>query len=108
MPQRRESEVQAAVLGVFRAFGILCWKQNREKGGWRRASHVGFAGLPDIAGVLPGGRAFFCEVKRRGGILSSMQIGAVDMLRKAGAYVCVVHSVGEAEVCAREALRRLR
>ena len=94
-PPRRESEIQAAVLACLRAHGILCWKQNREKGNWRRASHVGFRGMPDIVGVLPGGQAVFVEVKRPGEGLSPYQDGAHRMLVAQGAKVATVRSVDD-------------
>lgn len=91
---RKESEIQSAVLGALRAYGVLCWPQNREKGGGpRRASHVGFKGLPDIGGVLPGGRALFVEVKRPDAELSRFQFAAHRLLEQQGAYVFVARCV---------------
>lgn len=104
--KRKESSIQAACLAVFRAYGIVCWPQNREKGGRNRAVHVGFNGLPDIGGVLPGGRAFFAEVKRPGQNLTPHQLGAAEMLRQQGALVCVVRSVEWAHRVAKEATGR--
>ena len=92
-PPRRESAIQTAVLACLRAHGILCWPQNREKANWRRASHVGFRGLPDIGGILRGGQAIQVEVKRPGEDLSRYQVGAHAMLRKQGAAVFTVSSV---------------
>ncbi len=97
--QRPESQIQVAVMAYLRARGILCWPQNREKSGRgaRGAGHVGFRGLPDIGGVLPGGRAIHVEIKRPGGKPSPHQVGAIAMLRKQGALVFVASSVEEAE-----------
>ena len=86
-PQRRESAIQAAVLGCLRAHGVLCWPLNRERAGYRRASHIGFRGLPDIGGVLTGGRAVFVEVKRGSEQPSAYQRAAHEMLRAQGALV---------------------
>ena len=104
--ERRESHLQAAVLATFRAYGILCWPMNREKGGRNRAAHVGFKGLPDIGGVLPGGRAFFCEVKRPGKRPTPHQVGAMYELHKQGAFVCTVSSVEQAQGQAEMATER--
>jgi len=105
--QRPESQLQAACLGVFRAYGILAWPMNREKGGRNRAVHVGFKGLLDLGGVIPGsGRAIFVEVKRPGVVPSPHQVAALRMLAQAGAFVCLVHDVKEAQDAAKEAMRR--
>jgi len=92
-PRRREAEIQAAVIGCLRAYGILCWPQNREKGNWKRASHMGFKGLPDIGGVLRNGRALQVEVKRPGEKPDKWQLAAHAMLRAQNALVLVVCSV---------------
>jgi hypothetical protein len=94
-PKRKESAIQAAVLGCLRAHGVLCWPTNREKGNWRRASHVGFKGLPDISGVLKGGRAIFVEVKRPGEVPNVWQKGAHALLQSQGALVFTVTCVEE-------------
>lgn len=90
---RKESVIQAAVLGCLRAHGVLCWVQNREKGNWRRASHFGFRGIPDIGGVLKGGRAVFVEVKRPGKVPNLWQKGAHALLASQGALVFTVTCV---------------
>lgn len=72
----------------------------------RRASHITFTGHPDVAGVLPGGRAFFSEMKLPGQVPTLEQTAALRTLAKQGAFVCLVHSVTEAEDAAREATRR--
>jgi hypothetical protein len=105
--QRKESALQAAVLAVLRGHGLIMWKLNREKAGPRYAPHVGFRGLPDLGGVIPGsGRACFVEVKRKGQVPSPHQVAALRMLAKAGAFVCLVHDVEEAQDAAKEAMRR--
>lgn len=105
--QQPEAQLQAACLKVFVAYGILAYPMNREKGGGRKgAKHVGFTGLPDVSGVLPGGRAFFSEIKRRGQYPTLPQIVAISQLERQGAFVCVVHSVEEAHQAAKEATGR--
>lgn len=52
-------------------------------------------GHPDIAGVLPGGRALFVEVKAWGGRLTPQQITfQADMITQ-GALVLTIRSVEE-------------
>jgi hypothetical protein len=94
---RKESAIQPAILGCLRAYGILCWPQNREKGNWRRASHVGFKGLPDIGGVMRGGRAIQVEVKKPGEPLGPYQRAAHEMLTKQGALVFTVTCVDDVQ-----------
>jgi hypothetical protein len=104
--RRPEAQLQAAVLAVLRGHGLIMWKLNREKAGPRYAPHVGFKGLPDLGGVIPGsGRAIFVEVKRPGVVPSPHQVAALRMLAQAGAFVCLVHDVIEAQDAAREATR---
>ncbi len=87
-PKRKESAIQAAVMACLRAHGILCWPMNRERASWgRRASHIGFKGIPDIGGVLKGGRAVFVEVKRPGVVPGIWQNSAHVLLRSQGALV---------------------
>ncbi len=90
---RKESAIQAAVMGCLRAYGILCWPQNREKGGRNRAAHYGFKGIPDIGGVMPGGRAIHVEVKCGREKPSPYQVAAQEMLRKQGAVVFTVWNI---------------
>lgn len=94
--ERPERAIQRAVLDVLRAHGILAWGVNRERAGRARASHVGFPGHPDIAGVLPGGQALFLEVKRPGQQLTQTQRLALARLGEQGAAAAMVRSVDEA------------
>ena len=108
LAHRRESELQAAVLAVFRGYGVAMWKTNREKAGRRYAPHVGFRGLPDLSGVLPGGRAIFVEIKLPGKKPTPNQRGALAMLHDLGAFVCTVSSVEQAQGQAEMATERAR
>ena len=101
---RKESAIQTAVMGCLRAYGVLCWPQNREKGGRNRASHYGFKGIPDIGGVLRGGRSIMVEVKRPGETLAPYQVGAHALLRSHGVLVFNVTRVEDvARALAKEA-----
>jgi hypothetical protein len=102
---RSERELQRSCLDVYHAYHILAWGVNRERAGFKRASHIGFKGHPDIAGVLPNGRAFFCEVKLPGQRPTIEQTCAMRLLAKQGAFVCLVHAVDEAQDAAQEATR---
>jgi VRR-NUC domain len=105
--QRRERVIQHQILRLLRAHGILAWGQNRERAGRTRASHVGFPGLPDIAGVFSGGRALFIEVKRPGAPLTRQQGAALGRLAEQGAATFVAHSPAEVEAWLRAHWTRL-
>lgn len=59
---------------------------------WVRSLPVGH---PDIAGILPGGRALFVEIKRPGAQLSPAQVGMLKVLSTMGALALTVHSLDE-------------
>lgn len=72
-------------------------------------------GIPDIIGTLPGpsmgpdgnpmsrGRAFYCELKVRGGHIRPEQAEFIEEMREAGAVAFVAHSVRELLVGLEEA-----
>jgi|SRR5262245_13620512 len=95
-PARPERAIQAAILALFRAHGLLAWGFQRERAGRRRASHIGFPGCPDVLGYLPGGRGLAVEIKRPGAPLRPAQAQALDVLGRHGVATGVLHSVDEA------------
>ncbi len=54
------------------------------------------AGMPDLMCVLPGGRMFFVELKRRGGRLSAVQRERQDQLQACGFHVHVIDHIDDA------------
>jgi len=92
-----ETQIVRAILDYLAANRILAWRNNvgaaRNPAG--RLVRFGVKGMPDIAGVLPGGRALFLEVKRRHGRMSPDQDRMVSRLIGTGARVGVVHNVEE-------------
>jgi len=96
-PQRRERVIQAEILRLLHAHGVVAFGMNRERAGYRRASHIGVKGLPDIMGWVPvwaiartqatnvaGACPLFIEVKRPGGKLRPAQETFLAMARKDG------------------------
>lgn len=60
-----ESEIQREILTALHKLGMLAWRIN--SGRVRTSTgmvQLAPGGHPDIAGVLPGGRALYIEVKR--------------------------------------------
>ena len=92
-----ETQIVRAILDYLAANRILAWRSNvgaaRNPAG--RLVRFGVKGMPDIAGVLPGGHALFLEVKRRHGRMSPEQDRMQTRLMEAGALVSVVHGIAE-------------
>lgn len=96
----REAEVLKACLEFLRWKGIFCWRVNNipvanPNGGYRKFR--GLRGVADIQGVLSGGRAFHCEVKRPGGKLSPDQKVFLHRVDSLGGVALCVSSVNELE-----------
>lgn len=89
MPTPSEHTIVNRILAYLRQRGVWCEKMH---GGPMQA-----AGIPDILGVIPGGRALALEVKRPGGEPTVLQARTLARLRETGALVAVVTSVAEVE-----------
>jgi hypothetical protein len=114
---RKESDVQRAILDYLKLRGIFAYRMKNE-GTFDPTCHVwrkgtGTPGLPDIGGVLPGGRALFIEVKRPGqrrkdgkfksGVITDYQKMFIAKAKMAGAVAFVADSVEAVEGGIREA-----
>lgn len=107
--KKPEQQLQRDILKFLRANNIFCWKVETTGMPIRnRAGQVTglrpslIAGHPDLAGVLPDGRALFVEVKTKTGTVSALQKKWLDRLTEQGALAVVARSVEEV----REALDR--
>lgn len=90
----KESDIQRAILDFLQAKKILAWRCNMGAVLVSRDSKIRFSknpnkGIPDIGGVLQGGRYFAIEVKRPGGRLSPEQKGWIERLSAQG-VICIV------------------
>lgn len=89
--RRPEGDLVRVILQWLAAYRILAWRTNTgaarlpRPGGGSRFVRFGPRGHPDIAGVLPGGRALYIEVKRPGQRLRTEQIDFLARLERAGA-----------------------
>lgn len=94
-----ETQIIRAILDYLAANRIMAWRVNtgaaRNPAG--RLVRFGTVGMPDIAGVLPGGRALFLEVKARHGRLSPHQQRMISWLLSTGALVAVVRSIADVQ-----------
>ena len=100
MQQPLERQIQTQILDYLKLRGVFCWKQNTS-GIYRKdrsayiPSHT--RGMPDICGILRGGRAFYVEVKRRTGRLSEPQKEFLGRASTLGALAIVAYCVEDVE-----------
>jgi len=96
-----EAQVQATIIEYLELGRIVHTvsdgSRHWDAKGRVRASRVLMPGWPDISGVLPGGRAFFVEVKSLRGRLSHAQLACHARLREAGAVVVVARSLEDVQ-----------
>jgi len=87
----KEAPLKRAILRLLKKRGYLAW--SNPQNAYTRS------GIPDIQGVLPGGRALFIECKAPGRYknpetgCTELQASTIERLRKQGALVLVVDSV---------------
>jgi len=55
-----------------------------------KLSSMSFTGLPDRLVLMPGGRAYFAEIKTTGKGLLARQLAVAGLLRKLGFHAAVV------------------
>jgi len=94
-PTISELDIQKQILTWLKLNGIFAFRVNTMgvplPNGKFRPSPM--KGIPDIIGVLPGGRALFIEVKRPGGKTSKEQDEFLAVADIAGAEVLVAESL---------------
>jgi len=93
-----ERDVVKACLRLLALKGIYSWRQNtagifNPKSG-KHFFH-GLAGVPDILGVLPGGRFLGVEAKSTDGRQSPAQRNFQQACEKAGGAYILAHSASE-------------
>ncbi len=104
----KESDVQKQILDYLILRKLMVWRNNntpvfdaRIKGGFRRQSKYTPKGVPDIVGILPGGKALFIEVKSPTGKVSPEQQYFIDTALLLGAVAGVARSVDDAKLLLR-------
>jgi len=107
-PRRKESEIQRAILDYLKLRGIMAckvgsvnvtFKSGRPEGMKGRDWDAGGSnGVPDILGILPGGRALCIEVKGAGARITPAQARYIEAAAKRGALAFVAHSVEEVKI----------
>lgn len=81
VPMPKERDITASIRDYLRMRKIFHWKH------WSGLGST--PGIPDIIGVLPGGKALFIEVKTARGKLSEHQENFLRNAQELGA-VCIV------------------
>lgn len=100
--RKLEKPIETQCLSYLHALGVFVWKVDRQgtydpRIGRFRANKNPFKikGVPDIQGILPGGRALHIEVKSETGKLSEHQKDFAAMAQKCGALILCVRSLDE-------------
>lgn len=106
-PRKNEEDlIQIALVEHIRLFAVkdLIWYMvpngtNKSKAAAGRAKAMGLrAGVYDLAGALPGGQAWFLEIKTRTGKLSDSQIDFGELCERNGSLHQVCYSLDTALV----------
>jgi hypothetical protein len=98
-----EGAVLRACLELLQIRGVLAWRSNnaprlisaKGSGQFARFAPSMTPGLPDVLGVLPGGRLLAVECKAERGRLSDSQSAFLAALERAGAVALVARSASE-------------
>jgi hypothetical protein len=94
-----QNDILKAISAIIQPRGGMAWRQTvgrfRTPDG-KRFVNCGPDGAADIMGVLPGGRAFGCEVKTPDGEQEESQIRFEKAFKKAGGIYFIAKSVEEA------------
>lgn len=102
---RREQDIQRAILEWLELQGIMAWRQNsgaavarNADGSKRFIRFCSQAGISDIVGILPhSGRIIALEVKRPGGRVTPEQRRFLEQVGEMGGLAGVVRSVEDAD-----------
>lgn len=106
-PKKNEEDmIQCALVDHLRLFGVkdLIWYMvpngtNKSRAAAGRAKAMGLrAGVYDLAGALPGGHAWFLELKTRDGVLGPAQVEFGELCERNGALHTVCYSLDSALV----------
>lgn len=82
-----ESQLTKLIRDYLKLKGVFHWKQHQGLGSTK--------GVPDIIGVLKGGRSLFIEVKTSRGTVSPEQENFLNNARALGAKAFVARSVDD-------------
>lgn len=101
-----EKQIENGILTYLWARGIFAWKAEKAtgRGGRKHSSKFHMNGIPDILGVLPGGRLLAIEVKTKTGRVSDSQREFIEIIQSKGALAFVARTIGEVETVLNGAL----
>lgn len=84
---KKEKEITAEIRQYLQVKKIFHWKV------WQGLGSV--AGVPDIIGVLEGGKALFIEVKTEKGKVSDKQASFLENVQRLGAIAFVARNLND-------------
>ena len=86
------------IIKLLRSHSKVAFAHRQQSGVFRegeRVIRVGIVGLPDINGMLVGGRYLGIEVKRHGGTVSAAQQHRIDQINRNGGLGFVAYCVDD-------------
>lgn len=92
---KTEFQIQSEILEFLLKKGIFAWKDRQQIGKPGKGTDVRSKGVPDILGVLKGGKMLAIEVKKKGGKLSPEQADYLDKIKSLGGVAFVAMSVDD-------------
>jgi hypothetical protein len=105
-PPLKEGDILRQIMAYLKANRIYSWRQNT--GGVPLGDGKGFRpaatrGVPDIIGILPGGRMLAIEVKSEKGRITPEQESFLDEINRNGGVAFVARSLDHVVSTLREA-----
>ncbi len=86
-PELKESDIKRQIQKYLKLRGIFNWNQ------WQGQFSV--PGVPDVIGILKGGRILGIEIKRPGGKIRDEQKAFIDRINEEGGLAFVAYSVDD-------------
>lgn len=94
----RERVNLAEIIQLLRTHPKVAFAWRMQSGLFREGSRVikvGVTGIPDIIGLLHGGRFYGIEVKAKGGVVSSIQQTRINQINEGGGLAFVAWGVDD-------------
>lgn len=101
LPSASESQILDSILTYLKLCRIFSWRNNNgavfdpKIGTFRSPPKHSLKGIPDILGILKGGRLLALEVKKQGGRVSPEQSDFIKKAVELGALCAVVYSLDD-------------
>ena len=95
-----ERDILKSILQFLAVKKIFCWRNNvgatvSKYKGVTRFIRYGYKGSSDVLGILPDGRFFAIEVKRKGNKTTEAQDIFLDEIKKNNGFAMVAYSIDD-------------